>query len=130
MRSWHEKMKLAKTDVDRAICRETVMLLDDEIHSNWLRFDELKNERPGMEETEVNPGGELNNAIDVVKAVSNARSYLSKNISKLEGFSGKNSDLKKLKDKILERYFTIIDNAQVVDIDTIEKLKKHGVIVA
>lgn len=123
MRSFHEKMKLATTDEDRKAAREKVVELDGLIRDNWKQFD--ASFLPAGEKVE---GGEPEaKEADPVKAVGSARSYLSKNLPKLEGLTGKKLD--DLKSKIKVRYETIIAANQVVDEETVAKLKSCGIIV-
>lgn len=118
MRSWHEKMKLAKTDQERADARAMIIELDDAIRANWQKFDASFT---GEVSENFSP------EVDPVKAVGNARSYLSKNLSKLESLTGKKLD--GLKEKVKERYDVIIAANQVVDDETTAKLVAHGIIV-
>lgn len=120
MRSWHEKMKLAKTDEERKELRARVVELDDTIRENWKKFE-------ASFEPAADPDPDAAKEIDPVKAISNARSYLSKNLPKLEKLEGKKLDA--LKAKIKERYETIINAKQVVDDETVVKLKACGIIV-
>ena len=121
IRSWHEKMKLANTDEERAMYRNKVVELDDAIRDNWKAFD------LSFEPSSPQNNGNDPKDIDQVKAVSNARAYLSKNIPKLEGLTGKKLDA--LKEKVAQRYGVIIEAKQAVDDETIAKLKAHGIIV-
>lgn len=123
MRSYHEKMKLATTDEDRKEAREKVVELNDIIRENWKQFDASflpEGEKPEGSEPEVKE-------TDPFKAVNNARSYLSKNLPKLETLTGKKLD--ELKSKVAERYQVLIDAGQALDETSITKLKACGIIV-
>lgn len=123
MRSYHEKMKLASTDEDRKAKREKVVELDSAIRENWKQFDASflpAGKKPEGEETE-------SKEIDPVKAVTNARSYLSKNLPKLETLTGKKLD--DLKAKVAERYQVLVMAGQALDETSLAKLKSCGIIV-
>lgn len=113
MRSWHEKMKLAMTDEERATCRAEVLSLDKEIRANWEKFDNGSSKKEPEES-------------DPVKAVSNARAFLSKNLPKMDVLEGKKRAT--VAAKIKERYLVIIEAKQSVDDETIAKLKACGIV--
>lgn len=123
MRSYHEKMKLSTTDEDRKEMRDKVVELDGLIRENWKQFD------ASFEPQEPSSQGQENGEkeTDPFKAVNNARSYLSKNLPKLETLTGKK--LEELKAKVAERYQVLIDTGQALDETSITKLKACGIIV-
>ena len=123
MRSYHEKMKLATTDEDRKAARERVVELDGLIRENWKQFDASFLPEGSSSQGQENDQKET----DPFKAVNNARSYLSKNLPKLETLTGKKLD--ELKAKVAERYQVLIDAGQALDETSIAKLKSCGIIV-
>jgi len=122
MRSWHEKMKLATTDEERAGFRSKVVEFDDQIRENWKQFDATIEVPKGSADDKKEK-----KESDPVKAITNARSYLSKNLPKLENLTGKKLD--KMKAELKARYESIIAASQAVDEKTIAKLKSCGIIV-
>lgn len=123
MRSYHEKMKLATTDEDRKAMRDKVVELDGLIRENWKQFD--ASFLPAVAST--GSASDEEKETDPVKAVTNARSYLSKNLPKLETLTGKKLD--ELKAKVAERYQVLVDAGQALDETSIAKLKSCGIIV-
>lgn len=125
MRSWHEKMKLATTDEDRKTAREKVVELNDIIRENWKQFD--ASFLPEGEKTEGDDAGAKEP--DPVKEIGNARSYISKTLKAISEGKIPEKKLDGVKKKALERYQTIITAGQVVDEETVAKLKSCGIIV-
>lgn len=118
MRSMHEKMKLAKTNADRAKIRKMIVELDDSIKSGWAVIDHwvITGEIPVVE----TPKEEVIDA----KTVSAARTYLSKNLPKLEKMEdGNQKDL--LIAKIGERYTLLLKAGNNFDDATLSILKKY-----
>lgn len=125
MRSYHEKIKLSTTDEDRKAARERVVELDGLIRENWKQFD--ASFLPAGEKTE---GGEPEaKEADPIKEIGNARSYISKTLKAISEGKIPEKKLDGVKKKALERYQTLIAANQVVDEETVAKLKACGIIV-
>lgn len=118
LRSWHEKMKIATTDEQRKEFREQVEMVDERIRENWKIFDGSFSEKKESEEVKEQ---------DPIRMVANSRSYISKQLFKIDSLKG--SKLEKAKEKLRINYQIIIDSHQALSSETIEKFKKHGIIV-
>lgn len=125
MRSYHEKMKLSTTDEDRKAARERVVELDGLIRENWKQFDASFLPEGGKPEGDDAGAKEP----DPVKEIGNARSYISKTLKAISEGKIPEKKLDGVKKKALERYQTIITAGQVVDEETVAKLKSCGIIV-
>lgn len=79
----HEKMKLAKTDKERAEHRAKLLEYDDAISLGWNKLDEwdlIENQPPKPEKDET--------IADQAKTINACRSYISKGIKALPGLTG------------------------------------------
>lgn len=125
MRSYHEKMKLSTTDEDRKEMRDKVVELDGLIRENWKQFDASFLPEGGKPEGDDAGTKEP----DPVKEIGNARSYISKTLKAISEGKIPEKKLDGVKKKALERYQTLIAANQVVDEETVAKLKACGIIV-
>lgn len=96
MRALHEKMKLVKTDQERAKLRAGLVEKDDLIAENWKVLDEWD----GSPDQEPEPEPEKA-ADEMVREINSARVFLSKNLKKAKELTGKKQET--LKAKIGER---------------------------
>jgi hypothetical protein len=119
MRAWHEKMKLAKTDKERAKCRAELVALDDKIAANWKEIDNYAATGETEDEHEI-----LLTPAEQAKELNACRSFISRNITKVAGLDGtKREELLK---KLAERVATLWKyNAEIKE-DTRAELAKLG----
>ena len=117
-RSFHEKMKIAKSDKARAGFRKEIVKLDNIIRSGWQILDDyaLTGELPKAEEkSEIS-----------AKDVTAARTFLSRGLKTLETIAvDKKPDLV---EKLKLRYDILVAAKSEFEPNTIEILTKHGII--
>lgn len=114
MRSYHEKMKQAKSDNERANYRKVVIDYDDAISANWKEIDSWD----GKEEEEEKKEGTKNE-------IGAARKYLSMAVPNLEKRYGLKQQ--KLLFDIMERVEFLKDNNVKIPGKTVTELEKFGV---
>jgi len=124
MRTLHEKMKLATTDLERADLRLQLVKLDDDITAGWDKIDQALQEQAAPV-AEDKPVVELD-PMELGKAIMAARSFISRF---LPGFAqldekAKASMLLKLQDRVK----CLADNNAKVKPETLAELKKNGII--
>jgi len=110
MRSVHEKMKLAKTDEERAEFRNTLVNLDDAVKAGWDVIDEyFLLQQQGKKEAIVDETKSPQEAINELgKSINAARSYISRGINEYKKApEEKRPDLKM---KINKRIDFLIEN--------------------
>jgi hypothetical protein len=115
MRAYHEKMKQATTDEDRAKYRKILAEYDDEISGNWKQIDSWDGRMQDIEATGTDPE----------KEVAAARKFLSVNIKYVSLREGVKQQLLlfaiREKIDILQKYKVKIPKA------TVAELEKFGV---
>jgi hypothetical protein len=115
MRAYHEKMKQATTDEDRAKYRKILAEYDDEISGNWKQIDSWDGRMQDIEATGTDPE----------KEVAAARKFLSVNIKYVSLREGVKQQLLlfaiREKIDILKKYKVKIPKA------TVAELEKFGV---
>ncbi|WP_319228413.1 hypothetical protein [Draconibacterium orientale] len=139
MRSVHEKMKLAKGDVERAEFRAQLVDFDDRIAKRWGTIDKWfddedpapdddQEETDGEDKTGTGGDGPKPESVQMqdLKEVNAARSYLSRYVKKVEALDGEKREklIAKLKDRVavLEKH-----NAEIKE-DTRVELVKLGLL--
>ena len=121
MRTLHEQMKLAKTDEDRAEKRAIIDTLDDCISANWKIIDDWAAGKITADDL-VTATGEQ----EEYKQINAARTYLSRNISKMETL--KDEKHEKMKLDLRTRVTFLRSKKADISLETLVKLAKHGVI--
>ncbi len=146
MRAIHEKMKLAKGDNDRAVFRKQLVDFDDRLSKRWAVIDEwfkvpeavTENEDTGENQTktEEQPGtggdGTETESVEMqdLKDINAARSYLSRNVKKVDKLEGEKKDilLKKLADRvaILQKHKAEISRETTAELVKLGLLEDKG----
>ena len=121
MRTMHEQMKLAKTDEERAGKRLMIDSFDDCISRNWKIIDDWAAGKLDLDslnaETAVQEDFKLINA---------ARTYLSRNISKMETL--KDGKYDKMKLDLREKVNFLKSKKADISRETMVKLSRYGII--
>ena len=107
-RALHEKMKLAKTDLDRSQLRSLVLETDERIRSGWAQIDEYQ-ARKASEAESVRVFNE-----------STCRSYISKFLKRGSVSAAQVSTCR-------ERLHALLEHGCAVDVKTLERLKEYGI---
>jgi len=121
MRTLHEQMKLASTDEERAEKRKIIDTLDDGISGNWKLIDDWAAGKITADDL-VTATGEQ----EEYKQINAARTYLSRNISKMEML--KEEKREKMKLDLRERVAYLRSKKADISLETLVKLAKYGVI--
>jgi hypothetical protein len=121
MRTLHEQMKLAKTDEERAEKRAIIDTLDDGISGNWKIIDDWSAGKISADDLVVATGEQ-----EEYKQINAARTYLSRNISKMETL--KDAKHEKMKLDLRTRVTYLRSKKADISLETLVKLAKHGVI--
>ena len=141
MRAVHEKMKLAKGDVERAGFRKELVAFDDHIAKRWkiidewfdgkseeIETDESQDESKSEDKPETGteePKPESSQMQDL-KDVNAARSYLSRNLKKVAGLEGEKRE--SLMAKLKERVDSLIQHNAEIKEETRVELVKLGLL--
>lgn len=121
MRTLHEQMKLAKTDEERAEKRAIIDTLDDGISANWKIIDDWAAGKITADDLVAATGEQ-----DEYKQINAARTYLSRNISKMETLKDEKQD--KMKLDLRERVSFLRSKKAEISHETLVKLAKYAVI--
>ena len=121
MRAIHEQMKLAKTDEDRAEKRKMIDTLDDSISTNWKVIDDWAEGKLSADDLT-----KANKEQEEYKQINAARTYLSRNISKMETL--KDDKHQKMKLDLRERVTFLRSKKADISLETLKKLAGYGVI--
>ena len=121
MRALHEQMKLARTDQDRAQKRSAIDSLDDTISANWKVIDDWAQGKLETDSMEAKKADE-----EQYKLINAARTYLSRNISKMETL--KDEKLNRMKLELRDKVAFLRKQKAEISRDTLVKLAKYGII--
>lgn len=121
MRSLHEQMKLANTDEERAAKRLMIDSFDNCIQRNWKVIDDWAVGKLKLEELNA-----ANADQEEYKQINAARTYLSRNISKMETL--KEGKFDKMKRDLRERVAYLQSKKAEISRETLVKLAKYGII--
>jgi len=121
MRTLHEQMKLAKTDEERAEKRAIIDTLDDGISGNWKIIDDWAAGKITADDLVAATGEQ-----EEYKQINAARTYLSRNITKMETLKGEKHEKMKLDLRTRVTYLRL--KKADISLETLVKLAKHGVI--
>jgi hypothetical protein len=121
MRSLHEQMKLAKTDEERAGKRLMIDSFDDCISRNWKVIDDWAEGKLDLDSLKA-----AESVQEDFKMINAARTYLSRNISKMETL--KEEKREKMKLDLRERVAYLRSKKADISHETLVKLAKYGVI--
>lgn len=121
MRTLHEQMKLAKTDEERAEKRAIIDTLDDGISANWKIIDDWAAGKITADDLVAATGEQ-----EEYKQINAARTYLSRNISKMETL--KDEKHEKMKLDLRSRVTFLRSKKADISLETLVKLAKYAVI--
>lgn len=122
-RSYHEKMKLVQTDLERAEHRAKDIEYDDIIAKGWDAIDTfLKNG-----EAETQPPAEKS-AFDISRDVNSSRAYITKNLNTLAALSEKKKPARIA--EIQKRIEVLIQYKASVRQETFNALLQAGIITS
>lgn len=121
MRALHEQMKLAKTDEQRAGKRLMIGSFDDCISRNWKVIDDWAAGKLDTDNLDAEKAVQ-----EDFKLINAARTYLSRNISKMETL--KDEKLDKMKLDLRERVTFLRGRKAEISRETLVKLAKYGII--
>lgn len=116
MRALHERIKLEKNDKKREKTRAGIDKLDVDIRSGWKVIDTWK-------ETGELPAAKSDNATS--KEVQAAKTYITKNLPKLETLN--NEKLDELVEKIKIRYQLLVKEGHNFTDEVLAKMKSFGI---
>lgn len=108
-RGYHEKLKMAKTDVDRASFRERLLISQNKIEEGWKQIDAWL-----LEKEKANSDKGFN--------ASTYRSYITKTLKKGDGMSALQRDTVRVRAKAL------IDAGEVLGDKILSLLKQYDLI--
>lgn len=120
-RSWHEKMKLAKTDDERAVAREEVVKLDDFIDQAWKGIDAFIK---SGEDVPATAGAK--DVFEISKEINACRSYISRNVPELARLDPKKKE--KRTAEVIARINKLIEHSAPVSKETFKILLKNGLV--
>lgn len=120
-RSWHEKMKLAKTDEERAVAREEVVKLDDFIDQTWKGIDAFL--KSGEDVPEAAGSKDV---LEISKEINACRSYISRNVPGLAKLDPKKKG--KRTAEVISRINKLIQHNAPVTKETFRMLLQNGLI--
>ena len=121
MRAIHEQMKLAKTDIERSEKRQTIDAIDDVISANWKIIDDWAAGKLSDDDLTAEKGAQ-----EEYKLINAARTYLSRNILKMDSL--KDEKREKMKLDLRERVSFLRSKKVEISRETLVKLAKYAVI--
>ncbi len=121
MRAMHEQMKLATTDEERAGKRKMIDSFDDCINRNWKVIDDWAEGKLSADDLATASGTQ-----EEYKLINAARTYLSRNISKMDSL--KDEKREKMKLELRERVSFLRSKNAEISHETLVKLAKYAVI--
>ena len=127
-RSFHEKMKLAETDEQRAEFYAEVVRLDDIITAGWKELDDWKASVDGFKADQQKAADALKpvDPVAIGKEINSARKFISVGLVRLDKVSG---DVKTaLTDQLRKKVETLKTLNAAISDETVAKLQAAGVI--
>jgi hypothetical protein len=120
-RSYHEKMKLAETDIERAELRAKDIEYDDIIAKGWDAIDSFLKDGP------QDPGVPAEKtALEISNSINAARSYITKNLNSLPTIAEKKKSARII--EIKKRVDVLISLKAPVKQETFNALLQSGII--